>query len=1235
MHLLTTTQLREDEAIAIAQSSGDVVILSAADSDLSLLARAKQKASDLNHVRVRLFNYGALSHPLSVDDYMACVVQEARFVAVRLLGGIGSWSYGVECLQAWAAHNNRMLVLLSGDGSAGDDLHAQGTVTATQHERLAAYLNQGGEANALAFLRYAHRLVNGEADDDVPPPQEQPQLGIFCETETQLGAITLGRAFIIAYGAHVRAGDTAHLESLVTHLQQQKIAAHVLYVRSLKDDESAAFLKDYGIQYPPHVIITTTGFAASSFGDGDGGIVGSFGVPVLQAVACGQSLEAWRDQAVGLTPRDIAMQVALPEVDGRIIAPLISHKQEFTFAEEVDAALTQYAPYEEGIATLARLARRWVTLQQKPQDACRIAIILANVPHSDGKIANGVGLNTPASLHHIMGHLGEQGYDIGTPPASVQEWMDVIKSGITNEHGKKNKEIRHSFPLAAYASCFARLPCDVQRQMNERWGEVHEDAFVRDDALALPVSVFGNVAVAIQPARDAAVMDTQRYHDPLVPPPHGYYGFYVWLKDVFKADAVIHLGKHGTLEWLPGKGVGLSASCYPSLLMGDMPHVYPFIVNDPGEGSQAKRRAAAVIVDHMTPPMMTAELYGSLNELEALADEYEQAARLHPHRLPTLAKALRDVASKSGVAQECDLTNEMKDDDWLTAIDSHLCVIKETQIRGGLHIYGAPMKKEEEGEHLYALTRLPRGDKGDSLLRAMANDCGVSFDPLLPSDQLSARWSDAKPPLLEAVLSRPLRRLADGVEALRVLACQFLTKTRSVPPDWHRTARVLTEVDDVIRPKLELCPHHEMAHLVWGLQGRFVPPGPAGAPSRGRLDVLPTGRNFYSLDPRRIPTAAAYRLGKKSAELLIEDYCQRTGDMPRQLALSVWGTSNMRTGGEDISQAMALMGVAPCWDEVSRRLTHFEIIPQSVLGRPRVDVMLRISGFFRDAFSHLIHLFADAVTALAQQSHEDDTDNPIKAHSNALTSHLTAEGMGQNQAWQWATMRVFGSAPNTYGAAIDRLIDSGNWQSTSDIADQWIDWASYGYSRHHHGSQAKSIVQKQLARVDGVIHNQDNREHDVLDSDDYYQFCGGMTAAVTQQKGSEPLVYHNDHSNVEYPLIQSLAQEINRTVRARAANPKWLARIMQHGYKGAFEIAATVDYLFAFAATTSAVSSHHFTLLFEAYVADDEVRQFMQKANPDAFDSMVARFQEAVARNLWQPHSNHVPITLDRWQGLA
>ena len=702
-----------------------------------------------------------------------------------------------------------------------------------------------------------------------------------------------------------------------------------------------------------------------------------------------------------------------------------------------------------------------------------------------------------------------------------------------------------------------------------------------------------------------------------------------------------------------------------------MPQLYPFIVNDPGEGTQAKRRTSAVIIDHLTPPLTRAETYGPYRDLEALIDEYYLASGLDQRRIDSLRTQILDLTQSSGLDEDAGISKDGDDDEKLQQLDTYICELKEAQIRDGLHILGQSLQGQLETDLLVALTRTARGigENGDaSIIKTLATDFGFEgFDPF--DCILGGPWTGPKPAQLKDLTTQPWRTNGDTVERLELLAAKLVASLPSplVGEDAHasgqmrgrgasrehkpsvtgmdscfrrndgdnehddlpKTTLILTQIKTHIRPTLQACGTNEITNLLKGLNGQFVPAGPSGAPTRGRLDVLPTGKNFYSVDNRAIPTPTAWTLGEKSATNMLTRHFQDNGTYPKAMGLSVWGTSNMRTGGDDIAQALALIGVKPKWDTASWRVNGFEIIPLPKLGRPRIDLTLRISGFFRDAFPAQIELFDKAVRAVGALD-EPEQDNPIAARMKQETNELVASGMDITEAEHLSGFRIFGSKPGAYGAGLQALIDEKLWTNRSDLAAAYITWGAYAYGQNASGQRDEAAFSRRLKRIEAVVHNQDNREHDILDSDDYYQFEGGMTAAIEHTAGNRPLVYHNDHSKPEKPVTRTLEEEVGRVVRSRVVNPKWINGVKRHGYKGAFEIAATVDYMFAFAATTGAVKPHHFELAYDAFIKDEETRQFIQDNNPQALIEIAERFNEALERGLWTPKSNSAYTELER-----
>jgi cobaltochelatase CobN len=1225
MHLLRTQPggFVPDDGIAhLAQTPAELVILCSGDSHLALLAEAARELPE-DYPSLRLANPMQLQNHASVDLYVDEVLQHAKVILISVHGGVGYWRYGIEQLVALAERGAR-LILVPGDDRPDPELASLCNVPAEDAERLWQYLRQGGLDNARQLFNC---LAGQWLERDYPwgEPQALPRVALYhprlrqARLEDWQADWQAGRpvAALLFYRTHLQAANTAFIDAFCERLAGQGLDPLPIAVASLKESECLRAVEDWLDQAGAGLIINTTGFAQSN---PDAPSLRPFrrDIPVLQAICSLDNQPLWEQNPQGLGPRDLAMHIALPELDGRIISRAISFKGMAWRSERSQSDVVCYLPHIERMDFVAELARRWCELAHKANADKRVALVLANYPTRDGRIGNGVGLDTPAAALNILRALEIEGYPVAGLPDNGTALIHSLLGGVSNDLDSLDlRPCAQSLALPDYQACFARLPEANQRAVRERWGEPQQDPMFRAGRMMVAGLRYGLAFVGIQPARGYQLDPAAIYHDAALVPPHGYLAFYFWLREVFAADALIHVGKHGNLEWLPGKGVGLSAECWPDAVLGPLPNIYPFIVNDPGEGAQAKRRAQAVIIDHLMPPLTRAENYGPLRDLERLADEYYDASLLDPRRAVQLRGEILELVKATALDRELNLSLSDDPESWLPQLDAYLCDLKESQIRDGLHVFGESPAGHLRDDTLLSLVRIPRGDgrgANASLLRALATDLALGRDPL--DCNWAEEWQGPRPAVLEAVSDEPWRSNGDTRERLELLALGLIETTDfgSIGP---ASDAVIHNLRAVIAPTLDACGAAEIGGVLAALEGRFVPPGPSGAPSRGRLDVLPTGRNFFTVDVRNLPTPTAWRLGFQSASLLLERHLQDHGDHLRQLGLSVWGTATMRTGGDDIAQALALMGVRPVWQAGSQRVEDFEILPLSLLDRPRVDVTLRVSGFFRDAFANLIRLFDAAVQAVAELDEPGDM-NPLAARVKQESARLAAEGLAAETARLQAGWRIFGAQPGAYGAGVQGAIEERHWQDRAELAEVYLNWGGYAYGAEDAGTPARERFAQRLERLQAVLQNQDNREHDILDSNDYYQFQGGMLAAAETLRGKKVASYHGDHSQPDLPRIRSLKEELGRVVRARAANPKWIAGMKRHGYKGAFELAATVDYLFAFDATSELVDDHQYQLLADAYLLDEDTREFIRQHNPEALRDIAERLVEAQQRGLWE-----------------
>ncbi len=1197
MHLVADQVRSLDDtvqAIDLGQTPGEVAFLSFSDSDLGLMASIHGAAGDALP-SLRLASLADLRHPYSVDLWLDTVGRRARFVLVRLLGGADYWRYGVDELAAAARAHGIDLAVVPGDAHPDDRLDRASTLAEADLRRLWTWFQEGGPENVASALGWiAARLGRAAAwSEPKPLPAHGPFAPALRDGDGPL-------ALVVFYRSFVAAADTAPIGALADALAARGFRVRAEFVTSLKDARVVNGFTDLIEHLAPAIVVNCTAFSARL--DDGSTVLERAGVPVLQAILSTSPRDAWEASTRGLSAADLAMNVVLPEIDGRLAVTAISFKGREERSEAHQFARAVHVPEPDGIARLADLASAWVRLAETPRADRRLALVVSDYPAKGGRTAYAVGLDTPASVVAIAEDLHAAGYDVAdaidadtlmrvlegraeatpaaapphpsplatpslpsplagegeAPAASVSPATTRVGDGSSRaasppldrspfmvrcaaSGGASNHEglgptapttsptdPGATLPLAAYEAAFARLPAAFRDGVEAAWGPASADPALVDGAFGFPALHLGRLTVAVQPDRGRRDERKGDYHDTSRPPRHAYVAFYVWLREVACIDAMIHLGTHGTLEWLPGKAAAPSPTCAPAAVLGPIPVVYPFVVNNPGEAAQAKRRIAAVTVGHMTPPLARAGSHGAAAELEALLDEFSQAQTLDARRAKLLTATILERARDTGLAEESGIAADADAAEALTRLDAWLCDLKDARIADGLHVFA----------------RAPS-------------------------------------------------------ETLRTAAIEALAEGRT------------PKANDDLAERLEACAAAERRGLLAALDGRFVAPGPAGAPSRGRLDVLPTGRNLYAVDPRGVPTRTAWEIGRRTAEEVVARYVQDHGDWPQRIVIDLWGSATMRTGGDDLAQGLALMGVRPVWDTATARVSGFEILVPAKLGRPRVDVTLRVSGLFRDVFETQIALFDEAARAVAALD-EHDEDNPAAA----ARRRGEAEGEG--------AFRVFGAAPGAYGVGLSTTVAQGAWESRDELGAQYLAATSHAYGKTASGGVAASTAfATRVAGADAFVHVQDTVEQDVLDSDAFSEHEGGFAAAA-HRLGAAPALYHADTTRSAETRVRTLGEEISRVVRARATNPRWLAGQMRHGHRGAAEIAETVGNLLAFAATTDAVARGAFDLVFDATLGDDRIRDFMVAANPRAAAATARSFDEALRRGLWITRRNSV-----------
>ena len=1180
-----------------------IALLSTSDTDL-LSARA----SGADYV---------LANPArSGHTQLGEALQSCDLIVARILGSPQLMCSGFHRFRALG----KPMVVLGGEHAPNAELMELSTVPIGVAADAHVYLAHGGPDN----LRQLHAflcdtvLLTGVGFE---PPIEQPVWGAL---PRPLPADSSGpRIGILFYRAQYAAGNTAYVEALADAVDAAGGIGVPIFATSLRDAPSD--LLEYLASCD--ALITTVLAAggtkpatASAGGDDEAWDVralAALDIPILQGLSLTWDRASWAASDEGMTPLDVATQVAVPEFDGRIITVPFSFK-------ETDAdGLPSYVPDHERCRRVAEIAVNHARLRHIPAAQRRIAIVLSAYPTKHSRIGNAVGLDTPVSVIKLLRAMREVGYDLGAPgeipgtsPLDPVEGEDpdttagnalihaLIAAGGQDPEWLTAEQLSGQpvrIPAATYRRWLTELPDDLVDAVTDAWGKAPGELFVdrsgnADGEIVAATLQAGNVVILVQPPRGFGDNPIAIYHDPDLAPSHHYLAVYRWLEKEFGAHAVIHVGKHGNLEWLPGKNLGMSASCGTDAAIGSLPLIYPFLVNDPGEGTQAKRRAHATIVDHLVPPMARAESYGDIARLEQLLDEYAQVNAMDPAKAPALRGEIWTLIQAAQLNHDLGMDaapDEEAFDEFVLHVDGWLCEIKDAQIRDGLHVLGHAPQGNELINLVLAVLRSPQIFAGASPVPGLRAALGLAEGSLTQTDAVEAQarelvtalansgWSiDAVPTIVE----RTLGAQNEAVAAALRFAC------REVVPRLARTG-------------------DEITAILHALDGGYVPAGPSGSPLRGLINVLPTGRNFYSVDPKAIPSRLAYQTGQAMAESLLQRHLDEVGEYPQSVGLSVWGTSAMRTSGDDIAEVLALLGVMPVWDEASRRVVGLEAIDLEELGRPRIDVTIRISGFFRDAFPHVVAMLDDAVRMVA------DLDEP--RHLNFVRRHAQ-DDLAAHGDQRRAVTRIFGSKPGSYGAGMLPLIEAGNWRNDHDLAEVYSAWGGFAYGRDLDGIPAREDMEANYRRIAVAVKNVDTREHDIADSDDYFQYHGGMVATVRALTGADPRAYVGDSTSLDAVRTRSLTEETARVFRARVINPRWIAAMQRHGYKGAFELAATVDYLFGFDATAGVVTDWMYQQLAENYVLDKDNQDFMKHANPWALRGIIEKLSEAVDRELWQ-----------------
>ena len=1208
----------------IEQPIADFLFITSVKADLNLISSLlleDEFASLKNNIRA--LEISSLNSSAQIDNYFLKTVNYAKVVVLRLFGDKGTWSYGIEQLLNWhAANNKRRLIILSGTVDQEESLCELSSIDKNTALNISKLLRSGGLDNYRKFLNSLNYLK----EEETLIPEEFLNITFYSDPYLYDWNIEKGEKIgIISYKSLFLANEIEVNEKLNLQLRKCGLSPKTVFISTLKDRNIQQKLIDIFKKEDIKLIITTTSFSSSqiknnSLIENSTNIFTSLKIPILQLLSSNRTKNSWLNSSIGMNSSDLLMQIIIPEFDGRITTCPCAFKEVISVKSSLYAEITSYKADRLGIKWIAKFATNYVKLQKLSNFDKRICLVISNYPVKNGRIGNGVGLNTPSSIINILNWLKEEGYDLGSIelPQDSSVLMSMLIKTRTNDIESQNNKPLDYLPLSKYLKYWKSLDIEPKNIIVNRWGQPSDAIDLEVEGFSINGLKFGKITLLIQPQRGYESDTDRDIHSPDLPPPHRYLAQYYWIEKVFKANAICHIGKHGTVEWLPGKSIGLSNKCFPNIICPAIPNIYPFIVNDPGEGSQAKRRTAATIIDHLTPPLDRSELYGKYSILENYLDEYFEAKLLNSNRIEIIEKSIYEIIKKD--FSEITLKNK---NNQIEEIDSFLCQIKESQIRTGLHVFGNRQNYIDEINLFLCIARVPTSSR-IGIVQYIAKNLKLDLNPWTNNYDQQLSKKDKK--ILLTFSKKNILNFRMSIEFLEQQAKYLIylffykNKVKLNNLDKYKNQKIIDYFfndekhndyflllkGEILKPIINSS-YKEKLSFINSLNGQYVKSGPSGAPTRGKTEALPTGKNFFSVDSRGLPTESAWIVGCKSASQILDLYKQDNGEDLKNIAISVWATSTMRNGGEDICQILYLLGVQPIWDGASRRVIDLEIIPLSILDRPRVDVTLRISGMFRDAFPQLVKLTSKAIN-LVSNLNENYEFNPL---AGALKDGDPIK-------------RIFGSAPGSYGAGLQELISNSNWENIDDFGESFLNWSKWIYQDNLEPLEDKKSLENALKNVQLVVHNQDNKEHDILDSDDYYQFQGGLSSAIKKISGKFPEIYHGDLSKFGLSKISKLKDEINKVVISRILNPKWINGMKDNGYKGAFEFSATLDYLYAFDATTEVVSDWCYEEVYKSWLCDKELKNFFLENNPWALRDISQRLLEIINRKMWKNCSSDV-----------
>jgi cobaltochelatase CobN len=1173
----------------------------------------------------------------NLDDFIQ-FAQKSHVTLVHLMGDLPEFDLLVSSLKSSG------VPIFVSTSFFGQNLKYRNISTVEQedYKEIFRYLNYGGKKNFENLLLYIANRFTG-ASYEVKAPERPPWEGIYhpdfenpptieeyAAKKIVPGRPTVGIWF---HQTQWQGENTSFVDSLIEEIERQE--ANVIPVFFSGNKNNALGIKglDWVIENyfmkdgkpTADVVVSVLSFSLSASLSSSTAITAlkKLGVPMIKAILTCNTYEEWRDTMQGLSIIDIPSGIAMPEFDGLLITVPLAAMAFSQTPHLMGTKVVQYEPIPERVTKLASLSINWAKLGHIPNNEKKVAIIFHNYPPRNDTIGHAFGLDAPVSVHNILRDLNESGYKLGTLPENGQELIEIIINGLTNDRRWLSPDELVNRAIAKisreqYTEWFNELPQDVQTKMKKDWGDPPGKVFTYKGELLVSGLVTGNVFIGLQPPRGFLEDPSSIYHSPDISMPHHYYAYYRWIRDVFKANVIMHIGTHGSLEWLPGKSVGLSGSCFPDVTISDLPNIYPYVITNPGEGTQAKRRSYCCIIEHLVPVMHNADTYEELAKLEVQLQEYYHTKASDKGKLQVSQKLIWELVVQAKLDQDLEVTKETVFSDFdafLEKLHAYIHELSDAQIRDGLHTLGEPPTDSRLEEFIVNLTRLSNGSV-PSLRQAIAEMKDYDYEDLLAN---------------KGKLNADGKTNGDIIRDLHELSFEIIKKFHATGFKEQAIDSIMQEVLDGTSPNVRRCLVYtgsflapaleattdELTNTLAGCEGHYVPPGPSGSITRGMADILPTGRNFYSVDPRAVPSQASWRVGVALGDALLERYLKEEGKYPESVGIVIWATDTMKTKGDDIAEILYLMGVTPVWEETSGRVIGVEAIPLEKLKRPRVDVVIRMSGLFRDTFPNIVHAIDDAV-ALVASLKEPAEKNYIAKHVETEVKERIDQGVDYEKAREEAYFRIFGDRPGAYGCGVSEAIDAKNWKDQKDLSDIYVSWGSYAYSRKNYGCSVPEQFKRRLSSINVTVKNQDSREYDILDGDDWYDSHGGMINAVRTLRGEAPRSFCGDSSDPDRVKVRSTAEETCHVFRSRLLNPKWIKSMMRHGYEAAGDLSRTFDFVLGWDATVEVVEDWMYEDLAKKYVLDKKMQDWLKEVNPYALQNMVERLLESIERDMWQ-----------------